>query len=80
MNISFVMLPLPIAALLKTLVLSLTQNYTSTIVLYSLYYLQNLSLDCFYMIYHMLLRSKSEYASAVWNSITPTDANKLDSI
>jgi hypothetical protein len=41
MNISSVMLPLLVAALLNTLVLSLTQNYTSKIML--LLYFQNVS-------------------------------------
>jgi hypothetical protein len=35
------------------------------------------SLDCLYMFY---FRSKLEYASVVWNSITTTDANTLECI
>jgi hypothetical protein len=38
------------------------------------------SLDCLYVLYFMLFRSKLEYASVVWNSITSTDANKPERI
>jgi hypothetical protein len=37
------------------------------------------SLDCLYMLYFTFVRSKLEYPS-VWNSITTTDANKLECI
>jgi hypothetical protein len=32
------------------------------------------------MLYFTLVRSKLEYAYVVWNSITTTDANKLERI
>jgi hypothetical protein len=38
------------------------------------------SLDCLYMLYFTSVRSKLEHASVVWNSITTTDANKLERI
>jgi hypothetical protein len=38
------------------------------------------SLDCLYMLKFILVRSKLEYASVVWNSIMTTDANKLELI
>jgi hypothetical protein len=37
-------------------------------------------LDCLYMLYFTLIRSKLKYASVVWNYITTTDANKLKRI
>jgi hypothetical protein len=38
------------------------------------------SLECLHRLHITLARSKPEYASIIWNSITYTDANKLDRI
>jgi hypothetical protein len=38
------------------------------------------SLECLYILYFALVRSKLEYVSVVWDSITSTDVNKLELI
>lgn len=38
-----------------------------------------LSPECMYVLYFTLIRSKVEYTSALWDSVTPADANKLES-
>jgi hypothetical protein len=38
------------------------------------------SLECLYVLDFTLVRPRLEYASVVWNSITSTDANKLERI
>jgi hypothetical protein len=38
------------------------------------------SIECMLSLYIILIRSKLEYASVVWNSITSTDAKKLERI
>jgi hypothetical protein len=47
---------------------------------YSLHNLQIFVPGVYYVLYFTLVRSKLEYASVVRNSITSTDANKLDRI
>lgn len=37
------------------------------------------SLECLYTLYYTLIEPKLEYATLVWNSITSTDADKLES-
>jgi hypothetical protein len=38
------------------------------------------SLECLFRLYIAVVRSKVEYMSVVWNSVTSTDANKLELI
>jgi hypothetical protein len=37
-------------------------------------------LECMLRLYITLIRSKLEYVSVIWNSLTSTDANKLEHI
>jgi hypothetical protein len=39
-----------------------------------------LFLECVFIIYFTLIRSDVEYASAVWNSITSTDARDMERV
>jgi hypothetical protein len=47
---------------------------------YSLYYFYFSSLDSLVVLYNALVRPKPEYASVVWNNLTLTDSNKLESM
>jgi hypothetical protein len=38
------------------------------------------AIDCLLMLYFALIRSKLEYASVDWSSVTVTDSNKLERI